>query len=66
MPIAAPLIGDIGSCVSALLAGIDSNWPKPPAEWTGAISERKDKNLSKMAATLALNPSPMSFQSALA
>ncbi len=63
--IAAPLIGDIGSCVSALLVGIGSNWAKPPAEWTGAITERKDKNLAKMAATLALNPSPMNFHSAL-
>ena len=63
--IAAPVIGDIGSCVSALLAGIGSNWAKPPAEWTGAIAERKDKNLSKMAATLAARPSPMNFQSAL-
>jgi oxalyl-CoA decarboxylase len=66
VPIAAPLIGDIGSCVSALLAGIGSNWAKPAAEWTGAIADRKDKNLSKMAATLALNPSPMNFHSALA
>ncbi len=65
VPIAAPLIGDIGSCVSALLAGLGSNWAKPPAEWTGAITERKDKNLSKMAGTLALNPSPMNFHSAL-
>ena len=64
--IEAPLIGDIGSCVSALLAGIDSKWAKPPAEWTGAIDERKEKNLSKMAATLALSPSPMNFHSALA
>ena len=63
--IAAPLIGDISSCVAALLSGIGSNWAKPPAEWTGAIGERKDKNLTKMAATLALNPSPMNFQSAL-
>jgi oxalyl-CoA decarboxylase len=63
--IAAPLVGDVGSCVSALLAGMGTNWAKPPAEWTGAIAERKDKNLSKMAATLALRPSPMSFQSAL-
>ncbi len=30
-----------------------------------AIAERKDKNLSKMAETLALNPSPMNFHSAL-
>src|SRR5580704_9222090 len=28
----APLVGDIGSCVSALLAGIGSDWPKPPAD----------------------------------
>jgi oxalyl-CoA decarboxylase len=63
--IAAPVIGDIGSCVSALLAGIDASWAKPPTEWTGAIAERKNKNLSKMAETLAKNPSPMNFHSAL-
>ncbi len=65
VPIAAPLIGDIGSCVSALVAGIGQNWTKPPADWTGAITERKDKNLAKMAETLAKNPSPMNFHSAL-
>jgi oxalyl-CoA decarboxylase len=62
----APLVGDIGSCVSALLAGIGAGWTKPPAAWLGAIAERKDKNLSKMAAQLALDPSPMNFHSALA
>src|SRR5688572_32031375 len=61
----APVVGDISSCVSALLAGIGSNWPKPPAEWLGAIAERKDKNIAKMAETLATNPSPMNFHSAL-
>ena len=65
VPIAAPLVGDIGSCVAALVAGMGPNWAKPPAEWTGAIAERKDKNLSKMAETLAKDPSPMSFHSAL-
>jgi oxalyl-CoA decarboxylase len=65
VPIAAPLVGDIGSCVSALLAGLGSNWAKPPADWTQGINERKDKNLSKMAATLALNPPTMNFHSAL-
>ena len=63
--IAAPLIGDIGSCVAALLAGMGSTWAKPPPEWVGGINERKDKNLSKMAETLAKNPSPMNFHSAL-
>jgi oxalyl-CoA decarboxylase len=62
----APVVGDIGSCVSALLAGIGASWPKPPAEWTGAIAERKNKNIAKMAETLAKNPSPMNFHSALA
>ena len=63
--IAAPVVGDIGSCVAALNAGIAAGWTKPPADWTGAIADRKDKNLSKMAATLDANPSPMNFHSAL-
>jgi oxalyl-CoA decarboxylase len=64
--IAAPLIGDIGSCVDALVAGMGSNWTHPPTDWTNAIFERKEKNLAKMSATLALNPVPMNFHSALA
>ena len=64
--IAAPVIGDIGSCVSALLKGMGANWAKPPSDWIGAITERKEKNLSKMAQTLALTPTPMNFHSALA
>jgi oxalyl-CoA decarboxylase len=61
----APLVGDIGSCVSALLAGIGSNWAKPPADWLRAVAERKNKNLAKMAETLAKDPTPMNFHSAL-
>jgi len=61
----APVVGDIGSCVAALLAGIDAGWPKPPAEWLSAIAERKNRNVAKMAETLAKNPAPMNFHSAL-
>ncbi len=61
----APLVGDIGSCVSALLTGLGS-WPKPPADWMSAIAERKSKNLSKMLETLSQNPPVMNFHSALA
>ena len=64
-PIAAPLVGDIGSCVSALLRGMGSNWPQPSAQWMNAVAERRDKNQAKMAETLAQNPSPMNFHSAL-
>ncbi len=65
MRIDAPVVGDIGSCVSALLAGIGSSWARPPAEWLDAIAERKNKNVAKMAETLAKNPTPMNFHSAL-
>jgi oxalyl-CoA decarboxylase len=61
----APLIGDIGSCVAALLGGIGSGWAKPSADWLGAVAERKDKNIAKMAETLAKSPTPMNFHSAL-
>lgn len=42
-PIAAPLVGDIGSCVAALLRGMGSNWPQPSAQWINAVAERRDK-----------------------
>jgi oxalyl-CoA decarboxylase len=63
--IEAPLIGDIGSCVAALLTGMGSNWAQPPVEWTGAIYDKRDKNIAKMAETLAKNPPVMNFHSAL-
>jgi oxalyl-CoA decarboxylase len=61
----APVVGDIGSCVAAMLAAMDPSWPAPPAEWLGAIRERKSKNVAKMAESLARNPTPMSYHSAL-
>ncbi|MFO1223516.1 MAG: oxalyl-CoA decarboxylase [Burkholderiaceae bacterium] len=62
----APLVGDVGSCVTALLAGMGSGWAKPPAQWLSAVHEKKSANIAKMAETLAKNPSPMNFHSALA
>jgi oxalyl-CoA decarboxylase len=61
----APVVGDIGSCVSALLAGMGHSWAKPPADWTSAVTEKKQGNVAKMAETLAKNPTPMNFHSAL-
>src|SRR6476646_512739 len=31
----APVVGDIGSCVKAMLAEVGSAWPKPPSDWVG-------------------------------
>jgi len=61
----APVVGDIKSAVAALLAGLGDQWPVPPAEWTNAINERKEKNLAKMASQLLSNSLPMNFHSAL-
>jgi len=63
--IAAPIIGDVGSCVDALLKGLKPQNLSQSPEWVQSINERKEKNLSKMAQTLTLNPSPMNFHSAL-
>jgi oxalyl-CoA decarboxylase len=61
----APVVGDIGSAISAFLKEAGAGWTKAPAEWVGAIKERKDKNVAKMAETLAKDPAPMNFHSAL-
>ena len=64
--IAAPLIGDIGSCVAALLACLDGAGIRPPgSDWLGAIGQKKETNQTKMAALLDKNPVPMNFHSAL-
>ena len=59
--IVAPLVGDIGSCVSALLEGIDGKWPAPPADWTNAVKAKKEENIAKMAPRLMKNSAPMDF-----
>src|SRR5947199_2931868 len=50
--IVAPLVGDIGSCVSALLESMDGKWPRVAADWSDAVNERKQANIAKMAPRL--------------
>jgi oxalyl-CoA decarboxylase len=63
--IAAPVVGDIGSCVLALLEAMGGAWPAPPAEWIGAVEAKKEENIAKMAPRLMKNSAPMDFHSAL-
>jgi oxalyl-CoA decarboxylase len=63
--IAAPVVGDIGSCVAALLGGMGRDWPSPPAEWTAAVNSKKEENIAKMAPRLMKNSAPMDYHSAL-
>src|SRR4029079_16092440 len=51
--IAAPVVGDIGSCVSALLDGMSAGWPAPPADWTNTVKTKREENVAKMAPRLA-------------
>src|SRR6187399_36702 len=63
--IAAPVVGDIGSCVAALLAGMGGNWPAAPADWTGSVAKKREENVAKMAPRLMNNNSPMDYHGAL-
>jgi oxalyl-CoA decarboxylase len=63
--IVAPLVGDIGSCVSALLEGIDGKWPAAPADWVNAVKAKREENIAKMAPRLMKNSAPMDYHGAL-
>jgi len=66
--IAAPVVGDIASCVAALVEGMGSNFVKPPTAWISAINEKRDTNLARMATRLESNTTPvtpMDFHAAL-
>jgi oxalyl-CoA decarboxylase len=63
--IAAPLVGDIGSCVQALLDAMGSKWDAPPADWVNTVKAKREENVAKMAPRLMTNRSPMDFHGAL-
>jgi len=63
--IAAPLVGDIGSCVSALLSAMGGNWPAAPGEWVKSVSAKREENVAKMAPRLMNHNSPMDYHGAL-
>jgi oxalyl-CoA decarboxylase len=63
--IAAPLVGDIGSCVSALLSVMGDSWPKAPSDWMGAVARKREENVAKMAPRLMNNNVPMDYHGAL-
>ncbi len=63
--VVAPLVGDIGSCVAALLESMGSDWPSPPADWVGAVNSKREENIAKMAPRLMKNSAPMDYHGAL-
>jgi oxalyl-CoA decarboxylase len=63
--IVAPVVGDIGSCISAVLGAIGGDWPAPPADWIKAVTSKREENVAKMAPRLMNNNTPMDYYGAL-
>jgi oxalyl-CoA decarboxylase len=64
-PIAAPLAGDIGSVMSALLDHLAARPIVAPTAWTDELAERRARNDAKMRERLDEDPHPMRFHNAL-
>jgi oxalyl-CoA decarboxylase len=62
--ITAPVVGDIGSCVAALLDGMGASWPAP-ADWVKTVMAKREENVTKMAPRLMNNNVPMDYHGAL-
>ena len=63
--ITAPMVGDIGSCVSAMLAQMGEDWTTPPADWIASVRDKVQTNVERMAPRLRNNNVPMDFHGAL-
>ncbi|MGE5159517.1 MAG: oxalyl-CoA decarboxylase [Gemmatimonas sp.] len=63
--IAAPVVGDVGSCVTALIEAMGANWASAPADWVKAVTAKREENVAKMAPRLMNNKSPMDYHGAL-
>jgi oxalyl-CoA decarboxylase len=63
--ITAPVVGDIGSCVSAMLEQMGEDWTAPPADWVASVRDKVQTNVERMAPRLRNNNVPMDFHGAL-
>ena len=63
--IVAPVVGDIGSCVNAMLNAMGGSWSAPPADWVKTVTSKRDENVAKMVPRLMNNNSPMDYHGAL-
>ena len=63
--IAAPLVGDIESCLEGLLSAMGDRFPAPPQQWLADVSSKKELNAAKMAQRVGSDTTPMDFHSAL-
>ena len=63
--IAAPLVGDIGSVMQALIERTQPDQVRAPAAWQRELAERSAQNIAKMSERLEADRHPMQFYGAL-
>ena len=63
--IAAPLVGDVGSCTTALIEAMDGEEISPPKDWLDQVHAKAEANMQKMSTRLQNNNHPMDYHSAL-
>ncbi len=63
--IAAPLVGDVGSCATALLDKMRGAGLAQPTAWLEQVSTKVAANVQKMSTRLQNNNHPMDYHSAL-
>ena len=63
--IAAPLVGDVGSCVAALSEKLKDGGVSQPTAWLEQVRTKVDANVQKMSTRLQNNNHPMDYHSAL-
>ena len=69
--IVAPVVGDIGSCVTAMLnaaslkAAGEDPFPLKVPDWIKTVTSKRDENVAKMAPRLMNNNVPMDYHGAL-
>lgn len=64
-PIAAPVVGDIASSISALLAGLGQQPVSTPEDWTRDLAAHKEKNAAKMHDKLYTDTQPLNYFNSL-
>lgn len=60
-PVAAPVVGDIASSISALLNGLSAKPFTTPQEWVSELESHKAKNAAKMQDKLNTDTQPLNY-----
>lgn len=63
--IAAPLVGDVGSCAQALIEAMEDQGIAPPEAWLEQVNAKATANMEKMSVRLRNNNIPMDYHAAL-